>query len=45
MPVLTAADFDTANVILGISAAGGAILIVALTKYGWRSVIGFFGGR
>ena len=43
MGLLTAADFDTANVIANIALAGGAILVIVLAKYGWKKIVSFFG--
>lgn len=43
MPLLTSADFDVANVLSNIGLAGAAILLVSITSFGWRRIIGFFG--
>lgn len=43
MPSLSAADFDTASVIVNLALAGGAVLTVAIVSFGWRKIIGFFG--
>jgi hypothetical protein len=43
MPVLTAADIDTASVITNLMFAGGAVLGVQLIGYGYRKILGFFG--
>lgn len=42
MPVLTAADFDTAGILTNIALAGGALLGVYFVRFGWRFIVSFF---
>lgn len=43
MPALTADAFDVATVLTNIGLAGAALLTVAITRYGWGKIVGFFG--
>lgn len=43
MPVLTAADIDTASVVTNLMFAGGAVLGIQLITFGYRKILGFFG--
>lgn len=42
MPVLTADDFDVANVLIGIGLAGAVLLGIQLAQFGWRKLLAFF---
>jgi hypothetical protein len=42
MELLTAADFDTANILLNIGLAGAALLGVYFMRFGWRFITSFF---
>lgn len=43
MPVLTATDIDTANVVTNLMFAGGAVLGIQLISFGYRRILAFFG--
>lgn len=43
MPVLTAADIDTASVATNLMLAGGAVLGIQLISFGYRRILAFFG--